>query len=52
MNNLRSPGLIRATLVALGILGFGGLLAACDDDPFEEAGENIDDAADEIDDAF
>jgi hypothetical protein len=52
MKAIINPGKIKALLLALGMLSFGGFLAACEDDPFEEAGENIDEAAEEIDEEF
>lgn len=45
----------RGILLAISALSFGGLLSACvedDNDPLEETGESIDDAADEIDEEF
>ena len=44
----------RALLLAISTMSLGGLLSACveDDDALEEAGESIDDVADEIDEEF
>ncbi|MFU8816133.1 MAG: hypothetical protein ACNA7W_12360 [Pseudomonadales bacterium] len=39
-----------ALALVLGLGGFG--LAGCDQGPFEEAGEEIDDTVDDVEDAF
>jgi hypothetical protein len=45
--------MIRALLLAILTVAFGSFMAGCvDDDGFEEAGENIDEAIDEVDDEF
>lgn len=51
MDALTTPGRIKTVLLTLGILAFGTFLAGCEDDdgPFEEAGDSIEDAADELD---
>jgi hypothetical protein len=41
---------LRVLLIALGVLGGAAVLTACEENPFEEGGESIDDAVDEIDD--
>jgi hypothetical protein len=41
----------KAALIAMLIAGAGlGTLTACDNGPFEEAGEEIDDAVDDVED--
>jgi hypothetical protein len=42
--------LMRALIAGSVILGGASLMSACDEGPFEEAGEEIGDAADEIED--
>jgi hypothetical protein len=54
MDTLTRLRLFRSTLVALGLLAFGSFASGCvdDDDDFEDIGDSIEDAADEIDDQF
>jgi hypothetical protein len=53
MNTLWDGKRLRMAILALGVVACGGFLAGCDDDePLEELGEEIDEAADEIDDEF
>ena len=51
MKSREENGKIRAALLALGTIAFGGFLSGCPNEgPFEGAGEEIDEAIDEIDD--
>lgn len=43
---------LKTSLVWMLLAGGLGGLAACDEGPFEEAGEEIDDAADDVGDAL
>lgn len=52
MNTEKLENLLR-TLVCVGaIAGGASIVAACEEGPFEEAGEAIDDVGDEIDEEF
>lgn len=43
---------VKTSLVWLLLAGGAGALTACEEGPFEEAGEEIDDAADDVGDAI
>jgi hypothetical protein len=52
MTTEKLEGLIRALVCAGIIAGGASIVSACDEGPLEEAGEAIDEAADEIDEEF
>lgn len=52
MTNEKLENLIRALLLIGAIGGGASLLSACEEGAFEEAGEEIDQAGDEIDEEF
>jgi hypothetical protein len=49
MKSLITPDKVRTILLAAGVLTLGGFLAGCEEGPLEEAGEDIDEAVEEID---
>lgn len=49
MKPLITPDWIRGILLTAGVLTLGGFLAGCEEGPLEEAGESVDEAAEEID---